>query len=165
MSYPAAQLPCLRGTSICGPSFEDVSHINLCRVGEKFLDWVDVRDPLPLETILESISLYWFTETFPRSIYFYREVYHSMLTYIALILITFAKSFPPPPKSLAEEPRWFIHKPFGFSYFPRELMAVPRSWVETTGNLVYWSQHDKVSFFFFSFLFFTLDETYQIFIC
>jgi microsomal epoxide hydrolase len=45
-----------------------------CRVGEKFLDWVD--DPLSSQEILESVSLYWFTETFPRGIYFYREVRH-----------------------------------------------------------------------------------------
>jgi microsomal epoxide hydrolase len=47
------------------------------RVGEKFLDWVD--DPLPLETILDFVSLYWFTETYPRAIYFYREVWGSDL--------------------------------------------------------------------------------------
>ena len=43
-----------------------------CRIGEKFLDWVD--EPLSSQAILESVSLYWFTETFPRGIYFYREV-------------------------------------------------------------------------------------------
>lgn len=45
----------------------------LAWVGEKFLDWVD--EPLPLETILDFVSLYWFTETYPRAIYFYREVW------------------------------------------------------------------------------------------
>lgn len=40
--------------------------------GEKFLTWVD--EPLPSKTILEFISLYWLTETFPRAIYPYREV-------------------------------------------------------------------------------------------
>lgn len=43
-----------------------------CRIGEKFLDWVD--DPLALEDILESVTLYWLTETFPRAIYTYRQV-------------------------------------------------------------------------------------------
>ena len=42
------------------------------RVGEKFLDWSDV-DP-SLDTILETVSLYWLTETFPRSVYPYRSV-------------------------------------------------------------------------------------------
>jgi hypothetical protein len=45
----------------------------MTRVGEKFLDWVD--EPLPSETILDFVSLYWFTETYPRAIYFYREVW------------------------------------------------------------------------------------------
>lgn len=40
--------------------------------GEKYLTWVD--EPLPSKTILEFISLYWLTETFPRAIYPYREV-------------------------------------------------------------------------------------------
>ena len=47
----------------------------MCRVGEKFLEWVD--DPLPPDHILESITLYWLTETFPRSIYSYRQVSQS----------------------------------------------------------------------------------------
>lgn len=42
------------------------------RIGEKWLEWVD--EPLSSEHILESITLYWLTETFPRSIYTYRQV-------------------------------------------------------------------------------------------
>ena len=42
------------------------------RIGEKFLEWVD--DPLPPDTILESVTLYWLTETFARAIYAYRLV-------------------------------------------------------------------------------------------
>jgi hypothetical protein len=42
------------------------------RIGEKFLDWTDT-DP-PIDTILEAITLYWVTETFPTSIYPYRQV-------------------------------------------------------------------------------------------
>lgn len=45
------------------------------RVGEKWLEWVD--EPLSPEHILESITLYWLTETFPRSIYTYRQVSNS----------------------------------------------------------------------------------------
>lgn len=44
----------------------------LCRIGEKFREWVD--EPLSPEVILECVTLYWLTETFPRSIYTYREV-------------------------------------------------------------------------------------------
>ncbi|RAK84782.1 epoxide hydrolase [Aspergillus costaricaensis CBS 115574] len=95
----------------------------LAWIGEKFLDWAD--EAIPLETILESVSLYWFTETFPRSIYHYRE------------------NVPPPKLRQAEDPRWYIRKPFGFSYYPKELVPTPRAWVETTGNLVFWQAHEK----------------------
>ena len=51
----------------------------LQRVGEKFLEWVD--DPLPPDHILESITLYWLTDTFPRSIYTYRQVCNAKLEF------------------------------------------------------------------------------------
>lgn len=38
----------------------------------------------------------------------------------------------------------YIEKPLGFSSFPKELLPVPRSWIETTGNLVHFKNHDKV---------------------
>ncbi|BDD60222.1 hypothetical protein MAP00_005367 [Monascus purpureus] len=44
----------------------------LRRVGEKFLGWVD--EPLPPDTIRESVTLYWLTEILLRSIYSYREL-------------------------------------------------------------------------------------------
>lgn len=44
----------------------------LAWIGEKFLAWTDV-DP-PLETILESVSLYWFTESMGRGVFPYRVV-------------------------------------------------------------------------------------------
>ncbi|OJK02015.1 hypothetical protein ASPACDRAFT_1897171 [Aspergillus aculeatus ATCC 16872] len=95
----------------------------LAWVGEKFLDWPD--DPIPLNDILESVSLYWLTESFPRCIHHYRE------------------QVPMPKLQLAENPRWYIKKPLGFSYFPKELMPIPRAWIETTGNLVFWNTHEK----------------------
>lgn len=42
------------------------------RVGEKFIDWSD--ETPALNDILDSITLYWFTETLPRNVYCYREV-------------------------------------------------------------------------------------------
>ena len=44
----------------------------LAWVGEKFLDWTD--EDLPLETVLEDVSLYWFTNTIATSLYPYRQV-------------------------------------------------------------------------------------------
>lgn len=60
-----------------------MSHNNH-RCGKNFLDWVN--DSLPLDTILEFVSLYWFTKSFPRAIYPYREV-GPLLDRLAKILI------------------------------------------------------------------------------
>ncbi|PYH89173.1 alpha/beta-hydrolase [Aspergillus ellipticus CBS 707.79] len=94
----------------------------LAWVGEKYLDWVD--KPLPDETVLEMVSLYWFTESFPRAIYPYRE------------FTPFQEKRP-----LSLEKELYIHKPLGFSFFPEEIIPVPPSWVATTGNLVFSREH------------------------
>ena len=96
----------------------------LAWIGEKFLDWTD-EDP-PLDTILESVTLYWFTESFPRSLFPYRE-----LTAIS----TGTK---------------YISKPLGFSWFPKELVPMPKSLIERAGNLVFFRQHDEVCSFLLS---------------
>ena len=44
-----------------------------------------------------------------------------------------------------ENPAWYIKKPLGYSYFPMELSPTPRSWVATTGDLVFYRQHHSVS--------------------
>ena len=90
-------------------------------IGEKFLQWTDTTPPLPI--ILESVTLYWLTETFPRAIYPYRQL------------------FTPGVIGAHENPEWHINKAFGFSWFPKEIAPVPRVWVETTGKLVWWRQH------------------------
>ncbi|OKO97440.1 UPF0696 protein C11orf68 -like protein [Penicillium subrubescens] len=53
---------------------EEARPLMISRIGEKWLEWVD--EPLSPEHILESITLYWLTETFPRSIYTYRQGGH-----------------------------------------------------------------------------------------
>lgn len=45
----------------------------LAWIGEKFLQWSD-QSP-PLDEILDSVSLYWFTESFPRCICEYHPVH------------------------------------------------------------------------------------------
>ncbi|KAH7364659.1 epoxide hydrolase [Rhexocercosporidium sp. MPI-PUGE-AT-0058] len=89
-------------------------------IGEKFLAWTD--DDPSLQTILESVTLYWFTRSFESSIYTYR------------------RRFLPPPHQ-PSEPK--VRVPFGFSNFPKELIPVPRSWAETEGNLVFYREHKK----------------------
>ncbi|KAL4901390.1 hypothetical protein BDW74DRAFT_160379 [Aspergillus multicolor] len=95
----------------------------LAWVGEKCLDWPDIS--LSKHKILEMVTLYWFTESFPRAIYPYRE------------------SNPIKPTSDPMLNELYIHKPLGFSYYPKELMPTPKTWVEKTGNLVYFKQHSE----------------------
>lgn len=89
-------------------------------VGEKFQGWTDQE--LVLENILDSVMLYWFTNTISRCLYTYRDTfscpYHGI-------------------------PEYFIHKPLGFSFFPYEILPAPRSWVATTGNLVWSRVHEQ----------------------
>lgn len=97
----------------------------LAWIAEKFLDWSDPRTAPPLNVILESVTLYWFTETFPRAIYPYRQL------------------FTPGNIGAHENPEWRIEKPFGFSWFPYEFAPVPKAWVETTGALKWWRGRDE----------------------
>jgi len=89
----------------------------LAWIGEKFLDWTD--EDLSIDMLLESVTLYWLTETFPRSIYPYRQYVNGM------------GSHP------------YVEKPVGHSWFPKEVTPTPKSWIATTGNLVFFRQHMK----------------------
>ncbi|KAF2707262.1 epoxide hydrolase-like protein [Pleomassaria siparia CBS 279.74] len=91
----------------------------LAWIGEKFLEWSDTTPSL--DHILTNISLYWFTQGFPRSIYPYRVLF----------------STPP------EQKPPFIDKPMGFSFFPYELIPGIKAAIEKKGNLVFYGSHDK----------------------
>ncbi|KAL9473502.1 hypothetical protein ACSS6W_007882 [Trichoderma asperelloides] len=95
----------------------------LAWIGEKFLAWTD-EDP-PMDEILSSVTLYWLTETFPRSIYPYRQL------------------FTPGLIGAHENPEWYIKKPFGYSFFPKELAPIPQAWAKTTGTLEFYRQHES----------------------
>ncbi|KAK5703892.1 hypothetical protein LTR97_002905 [Elasticomyces elasticus] len=95
----------------------------LAWVGEKFLQWSDVSPPL--NEILDSVSLYWFTDSFPRAIYPYRQF------------------FGPKPSFFHPDAQWHIKKPMGYSWHPKELAPVPKDWVAKSGNLVWYRGHDE----------------------
>lgn len=97
----------------------------LAWIAEKFITWTDTTPPL--EDILDSITLYWFTQSFPRCIFPYRQ-YHG------------SRSGGSTPHA---DPRYYIKKPLGYSYFPMELAPMPKAWVAATGNLVWSKQHDQ----------------------
>ncbi|KUJ10363.1 alpha/beta-hydrolase [Mollisia scopiformis] len=93
----------------------------------KFLTWSDPTSTSSLDTILEAVTLYYLTDTFPKAIYPYRQL------------------FTPGNIGAHENPIWRINKPFGFSWFPNEIAPVPRNWVESTTDekLIYWREHEK----------------------
>ncbi|KAH8822004.1 Alpha/Beta hydrolase protein [Xylogone sp. PMI_703] len=93
----------------------------LAWIGEKFLEWTD--ETPSLNEILASISLYWLTDTYPRSIYPYRESYVANPTHSAPVI--------------------YVNKPLGYSSFPKEVFPVPVSWVATAGKLCWSKVHTK----------------------
>ena len=114
----------------------------LAWIGEKFRDWTDTTPSL--DQILEAVTLYWLTETFPRAIYPYRgelvsseprrkedDDYRDV----------FQKG--PERYMVHSDPRLFCHKPFGYSWNPKEMTPIPKSWAATTGNLVWFKRHTK----------------------
>lgn len=90
-------------------------------IGEKFLDWTD--ETPSVDEILRSVSLYWLTDCFATTLYPYRERFTG--------------------KPGAGNPEFYINRPMGFSWFPKEIGAVPRAWIETTGNLVFFREHSR----------------------
>ncbi|TKA68166.1 hypothetical protein B0A49_06294 [Cryomyces minteri] len=110
-------------------------------IGEKFRDWSDTTPSL--DQILEAITLYWLTETFPRAIYPYR-------TALFLDVKELVKDSPQPKGDddyrhifkkgperyiLHSDPGLYCKKPFGYSWNPKEIAPIPKSWAATTGNL------------------------------
>lgn len=102
----------------------DASPISLLAwMGEKFLTWTDQTPPL--DDILDSITLYWFTQSYSRCIYTYRQFHGSS-----------AGNY-----SIHANEKYYCKKPLGYSYFPKEVAPIPKAWVATTGNLVFHKQH------------------------
>ncbi|KAK2042007.1 epoxide hydrolase [Colletotrichum somersetense] len=60
----------LHGTrpATCGLAFStSPQYWRVGRIGEKYREWQDSRYSIPVETILEVVSLYWFTDTYARA--------------------------------------------------------------------------------------------------
>jgi microsomal epoxide hydrolase len=94
----------------------------LAWIGEKFMDWTD-DDPSP-DVILESVTLYWLTRCASTNLWSYRQFYG-------------------PHADSHGSKKWHINKPLGYSWFPKEINPLPKAWIETTGNLVFFRRHEK----------------------
>ena len=100
-------------------------------MGEKLLDWTDTTPSK--EHILTWLSIYWLTKTFPTSIFYYRD-------FEARLSLTTRPGSHAKDLSTNME-GMYVEKPIGFTKFPKELMVPPKSWVQATGNLVFYNEH------------------------
>ncbi|KAI8263991.1 putative epoxide hydrolase [Colletotrichum sp. SAR11_239] len=111
-------------------------------IGEKFLTWT--HETPSMDEILASVTLYWLTQTFPRGIYPYRQEViddtHGSITDAECrrVIKDGAKRYMFHP-----DPEYYCEKPMGYSWFPYEIVPVPKAWAVTTGNLVWYRPHDK----------------------
>ncbi|KAI0856214.1 Alpha/Beta hydrolase protein [Xylaria cubensis] len=95
----------------------------LAWIGEKLLEWTDPRHQFSLDTILGMVTFYWFTETFPRSLY-----------HATLVKNIFAGK--PHPTSM--------EKPLGYSLFAYDLCVLPKPWAEQIyPNLTLFKAHSE----------------------
>jgi len=126
------------------------------RNGEKLL--LVSHPKLDMDTILAFTSLWWFTDTYPSSIYPYRQVSTLSLCLPLPISLLLPQSSHYGLRSLANEdeadkqfmgakmgePKPKPTKPFGYSHFPHDLGAAPIKWVEKEVNLVWSREHKDV---------------------
>ena len=104
-------------------------------IGEKYIAWTDTTPST--HEILDSVMLYWLTETFARCIYPYIELFGQGDN----------------STTFHSHPDYYCQKPIGYSYFPFELAPMPLAWAKTTGSIVWHRGHKAVSLFFRSLLY------------
>ncbi|KAF4903725.1 putative epoxide hydrolase [Colletotrichum fructicola] len=98
----------------------------LAWIGEKYVHWTDPLHRLSIQTILELTTLYWLTETFPRSLYPYRHLAPVLASGDSLSI---SKS---------------TIKPFGYAAYPFECVLMPKAWAhQVYPNLIQYSRQDK----------------------
>ena len=89
---------------------------------EKFCEWADPRFPIPLDRILDVVSLYWLTNSAASSARIYWEARQE----------GGGSSTGP------------INLPMAATIFPYEIWRAPRIWAEKLWpNLFYWSEVDR----------------------
>ncbi|KAB8238319.1 Alpha/Beta hydrolase protein [Aspergillus alliaceus] len=91
----------------------------LAWLDDKFKNWVDPQHPLPMQTAIIHASIYYLTKMTTSE--YYQSVNLDVL----------------------EDTVPFVPKPFGYSRFPFDISGVPRKWVATLGDLVWFTAHDR----------------------
>ncbi|KAH6845623.1 Alpha/Beta hydrolase protein [Chaetomium sp. MPI-CAGE-AT-0009] len=83
-----------------------------------------------LDATLKQVSWYWYTKSYGRSLWAYRGAWQGILRDVPDKL----------PSPLA-----ITNKPIGYSFFPEEVLAVAKSWLEHwfPENLVFHRAHEK----------------------
>ncbi|EJF55272.1 alpha/beta-hydrolase [Dichomitus squalens LYAD-421 SS1] len=95
----------------------------LAWIYEKLVAWTD-KYPWKEDEVLEWVSIYWFSRAGPAaSVRIYYEMSDGGT------------------KNITDDPGW-VSVPVGVSYFPAEIVHVPKSWSQTLGKLVFESEHD-----------------------
>ncbi|KAI9064689.1 alpha/beta-hydrolase [Trametes sanguinea] len=96
----------------------------LAWIYEKLVGWTDSY-PWTDDEVIEWISVYWFSRAGPAAA---GRIYYEMTG--------------GGKHDTFEGVKW-TSVPLGVSYFPRELVRLPKSWAHTLGKYVFESEHDK----------------------
>jgi microsomal epoxide hydrolase len=96
---------------------------------EKFWEWTDnegrPEDAIARDQLLTNASVYWFSRTAGSAARLYYETFGGR------------------PSGRPDSAQMAVRAPLGVALFPKETHAVRRSWVETTNNLIHWSEFDR----------------------
>lgn len=102
---------------------------NAHRIGEKIIDsW---SSEVPTSILMQWLTLFWLTQSFPTSIYMYRHI-ATLGDFTRSPTSEEAKDFTKPLSGLK------VGKKIGYSTFPKEIFPVPKVWAEKTGDLVFY---------------------------
>ena len=96
----------------------------LAWIAEKFLAWADPASPVPVDDVLTTASIYWFTETAASSARLYGEEYTPNRA---------------PGTGPALE-RTYVDVPTAVSSFPGEIVPPVRRWAEERYRIVRWTE-------------------------
>ncbi|KAK7700198.1 hypothetical protein SLS57_012175 [Botryosphaeria dothidea] len=96
----------------------------LAWIGEKMVAWSDPATRPSLDHILLNISLYWFTRSYPTSLWYYRN-------------------FVDPSRGDRVTIEDVRDKLLGFSLFAKELAYPPKAWRDACGNFTWFREHGK----------------------